>query len=135
MKKIVYILIVLSLSLSGCLNDETTAAHIEISDLSSEMTDTILYATTTKPVILDATEFITQTDPNCPLDYVWSVGRIQSWNDYDKFHEVDSMVVISREAKLNHIFTTIDKRLLLRLQVTNQYTAHIQYWVVNLIRV
>ena len=131
MKKIVYILIVLSLSLSGCLNDETTAAHIEISDLSSEMTDTILYATTTKPVILDATEFITQTDSNCPLDYVWSVGRIQSWNDYDKFHEVDSMVVISREAKLNHIFTTIDKRLLLRLQVTNQYTAHIQYWVVN----
>ncbi len=131
MKRIIYIFLCLYLSLTGCLNDETTGAHLDISEFSTTLEDTLFYATSAETFKLDASKFIKQSIPDCPLEYTWSVGKIKSWNTTDKFWEIDSLSVISNEPVLMYRFKVLGKHLL-RLKVTNQYTAYIQYFILNI---
>ena len=74
MKKIIYILIGICLGVFGCIHDETTGPHLDISDLSTTFEDSVIYITSTENLRLDAGSFIVQTDSNCPLEYTWSAG-------------------------------------------------------------
>ena len=130
MKKIVYILIGMCLGIFGCINDETTGPHLEISEISTTLEDSLIFIESTASLNLDAGNFIVQTDPNCTLEYLWSAGKITGWNETSKFYNVDSLSVLSHEQVLNYKFKELGKYLL-RLKVVNEYTAHIQYIVVN----
>ena len=43
MKKIIYILIGICLGVFGCIHDETTGPHLDISDLSTTFEDSVIY--------------------------------------------------------------------------------------------
>lgn len=130
MKKIIYIFLGLCLSLTGCLHDETTGAHLDISEFSTMVEDSVVYATTAEVLELDADKIVKQSVPDCPVEYTWSVGIIKSWNTTMNFWEVDSLSVISHDRVLKYQFKDLKKHLL-RLKVTNEYTACIQYFIVD----
>ena len=130
MKKIIYILIGICLGVFGCIHDETTGPHLDISDLSTTFEDSVIYITSTENLRLDAGSFIVQTDSNCPLEYTWSAGKITGWNTSTKFWQLDSMSELSHEQVLDYNFKELGRHLL-RLKVVNQYTAYIQYFIVN----
>ena len=130
MKKIIYILIGICLGVFGCIHDETTGPHLDISDLSTTFEDSVIYITSTENLRLDAGSFIVQTDSNCPLEYTWSAGKITGWNTSTEFWQLDSMAELSHEQVLDYNFKELGRHLL-RLKVVNQYTAYIQYFIVN----
>lgn len=130
MKRIIYILLGLCLSLTGCLHDETTGAHLDISELSTTSEDSIFYITAAEPFVLDASKFIKQTMPDVPVEYTWSVGVIKGWNTTTKFWDIDSLSVVSNEPCLKYRFKILKKHLL-RLKAVNKHMACIQYFIVD----
>ena len=106
------------LGVFGCIHDETTGPHLDISDLSTTFEDSVIYITSTENLRLDAGSFIVQTDSNCPLEYTWSAGKITGWNTSTKFWQLDSMSELSHEQVLDYNFKELGRHLL-RLKVVN----------------
>lgn len=129
MKEILYFVIVmLTLGVTSCLNDQTTGPHIDVSDIIISKEDTVLFPTVGVEFVFDPSSIISQTDPNCPLTYQWRGGKIVVDALTGKYNIEDSLKILSNEKVLKYTFNEMDPYYV-RLQVTNKYGSTFQYFV------
>lgn len=134
MKKwIFYIILFGNVCLAGCLDDKTVGPHIDISKITINMPDDTLFVVNIKDnLVLDALDFVSQTDSLKPLKFTWQGGVIQPNSGTTDILVRDSMFVLSREQVFNHNFTELNTYRC-RLKVANEDYAVFKYFQVKVV--
>lgn len=114
--------------LSGCLDDQTTGAYIDVSDILISATDTVLFPNVGKEFVYDPSEIVSQTREGYTLSYQWRLGKLTLKDS--EYTVEDSLKIISNEKVLRYTFYDMSAQYL-RLRVTNEFGSTYQYFVVK----
>ena len=116
------------LGVVGCIDDQTTGPHIEISEITITMEDSLYFSSPNQRFVLDGNKMVSQTNPDLPLEFTWQGGlEIPTTNGGVT---VDSLKILSNEPVLEHAFRDFGTYRM-RLKVSNGQMAEFKYfWVV-----
>lgn len=116
------------LGVVGCIDDQTTGPHIEISEITITMEDSLYFSSPNQRFVLDGNKMVSQTNPDLPLEFTWQGGlEIPTTNGGVT---VDSLKMLSNEPVLEHAFRDFGTYRM-RLKVSNGQMAEFKYfWVV-----
>lgn len=129
MRKIINFLIATWLiCLSSCLDDQTTGAYKDVSDILISATDTVLLPSIGEEFVYDPSEIVSQTREGYSLSYQWRLGKLKIVNS--EYTVKDSLKIISNEKVLRYTFYDMSPQYL-RLRVTNEFGSTYQYFVVR----
>ena len=76
MRKLIELIILLGIMTwtVGCIDDQTTGPHLEVSDITINMEDTLYFAMPNQRFVLDGSKMVSQTNPDLPLEFTWRGG-------------------------------------------------------------
>lgn len=128
MRKLIELIILLGLLTwsVGCIDDQTTGPHVEISEISIKMEDTLYFIMPNEKFVLDGNKMVTQTNPDMPLEFIWR-GGMEKPTSAGTGITVDSMKMLSTEPVLEYAFRDFGTYRM-RLQVMNGQQAEFKYF-------
>lgn len=111
---------------SGCIDDQTTGPHVEISEIFINMEDTLYFAMPNEKFVLDGSKMVVQTDSSLPLEFTWR-GGLEIPTSAGSGVTVDSLRMLSNEPVLECSFKDFGTYRM-RLKVTNGQMADFKYF-------